>query len=291
MSYNGSGTFNINTTGQPVVAGTIISAATFNALTADLGTGLTTAVTKDGQTTTTARIPFAQGITSTLVTDASSVSTGSIITAGGVGIAKKLYVGTDANIAGNAAITGTLAVTGIATYSAQPIFSSLTASSAVATDASKGLVSVTNTGTGSNVLATSPTLVTPALGTPTSGTLSSCTVDGTDAVGFKNIPQNSQSAAYTLVLADSGKHIFHPSTDANARTFTIPDNGSVAYPIGTAITFINMTAAVVTIAITSDTMYLSSAGTTGSRSLAQYGSATAIKMTSTTWLISGSGLT
>jgi hypothetical protein len=130
-----------------------------------------------------------------------------------------------------------------------------------------------------------------ALGTPSSGTLSSCTVDGTDAVGFRNIPVNSQSAAYTAVLADSGKVIFHPSTDANARTFTIPANGSVAYPIGTAITFINMASQVVTIAITTDTMYWSSAGATGSRSLSQYGSATAIKMTSTTWLISGSGLT
>ena len=130
-----------------------------------------------------------------------------------------------------------------------------------------------------------------ALGTPSSGTLSNCTVDGTNRVGYLNIPQNSQSAAYTCVLADAGKHIFHPSTDANARTFTIPANSSVAYPIGTAITFVNMTSQVVTIAITTDTMYLSSAGTTGSRSLAQYGSATAIKMTSTTWLISGSGLT
>jgi len=135
------------------------------------------------------------------------------------------------------------------------------------------------------------TFVTPVLGTPTSGTLSGCTVNGTDGVGYINIPQNSQSAAYTLVLADAGKHILHPSTDANARTFTIPANASVAYAIGTAITFINMTAAVVSIAITTDTMYLSSAGTTGTRSLAQYGSATAIKMTSTTWLISGSGLT
>jgi hypothetical protein len=115
--------------------------------------------------------------------------------------------------------------------------------------------------------------------------------DATNNIGYLNIPQNSQSAAYTLVLEDSGKHILHPSTDANARTFTIPANSSVAYPIGTAITFINMTSQVVTIAITTDTMYLSSAGTTGSRSLAQYGSATAIKMTSTTWLISGSGLT
>ena len=157
--------------------------------------------------------------------------------------------------------------------------------------ASGGTGVTTSTGTGSTVLSTSPTLVTPALGTPASGILSSCTVDGTDKVGFLNIPQNSQSAAYTLVLADAGKHIFHPSGDATARTYTIPANSSVPYTIGTAITFINMTAAVVTIAITTDTMYLSSAGTTGSRSLAQYGSATAIKMTSTTWLISGSGLT
>jgi hypothetical protein len=149
----------------------------------------------------------------------------------------------------------------------------------------------TSTGSGNNVLSTSPTLVTPILGTPSSGTLSSCTVDGTDSVGFRNIPINSKSAAYTTVLADSGKVIFHPSTDANARTFTIDSNANVAYPLGTALTFINMTSQAVTIAITSDTMYLSSAGTTGSRTLAQYGSATAIKMTSTTWIISGSGLT
>jgi hypothetical protein len=51
----------------------------------------------------------------------------------------------------------------------------LTASSAVATDSSKNLVSVTNTGSGNNVLATSPTLVTPVLGTPTSGNFSTGT--------------------------------------------------------------------------------------------------------------------
>lgn len=152
--------------------------------------------------------------------------------------------------------------------------------------------SYSTTGSGTVVaLATSPSFTTPVLGTPTSGNLSNCTADGTNGVGFLNIPINSQSAAYTLVLADAGKAILHPSTDANARTFTIPANSSVAYPVGTAISFINMTSNVVTIAITTDTMYLSSAGTTGSRSLAQYGSATAIKMTSTTWLISGSGLT
>jgi hypothetical protein len=149
----------------------------------------------------------------------------------------------------------------------------------------------TSTGSGNNVLSTSPTLVTPILGTPSSGTLTNCTVDGTNGVGYINIPQNSQSAAYTLVAADAGKHIFHPSTDANARTFTIPANGSVPYPIGTAISFVNMTSQVVSIDITTDTMYLAGTGTTGTRSLAQYGTATALKMTSTTWIISGAGLT
>ena len=169
--------------------------------------------------------------------------------------------------------------TGVATFLGTP--SSANLASAVTDE----------TGTGALVFATSPTLVTPALGTPASGVLSSCTVDGTDAVGFRNIPQNSQSAAYTLVLDDAGKHIFHPVGDNNARTFTIPANSSVAYPIGTAITFINMAVANVTIAITTDTLILSSAGTTGSRTLATNGSATCIKITSTSWLISGSGLT
>lgn len=49
----------------------------------------------------------------------------------------------------------------------------LTASSAVATDANKKLVSVTNTGTGNNVLATSPTLVTPNIGAATATTINS----------------------------------------------------------------------------------------------------------------------
>jgi hypothetical protein len=58
LSFNGSGLFNVNTSGQPVVAGTTITSAAFNALTADLATGLSTAICKDGQTTVTANIPL-----------------------------------------------------------------------------------------------------------------------------------------------------------------------------------------------------------------------------------------
>lgn len=109
---------------------------------------------------------------------------------------------------------------------------------------------------------------------------------------YSNIVQNSQSAAYTLVLGDAQKHIFHPSADTTARIWTIPANASVAYPVGTAITFINQASAgVVTISITTDTMRLAGAGTTGSRTLAANGMATAVKVTTTEWIISGTGLT
>jgi len=113
-----------------------------------------------------------------------------------------------------------------------------------------------------------------------------------DAQLFSNIPQNSQSAAYTLVAADAQKHIYHPSADTTARVWTIPANASVAFPIGTTVVFINDTSGgAITIAITSDTLVLAGAGTTGSRTLAANGMATAVKMTSTRWMISGTGLT
>lgn len=107
------------------------------------------------------------------------------------------------------------------------------------------------------------------------------------------ILQNSQSSAYTLLISDAGKHIFHPAADTTARIWTIPANASVAFPVGTAITFDNdFGAGVITISITSDTLVLVGAtGSTGSRTLASGGQATALKVDSTRWRISGTGLT
>jgi hypothetical protein len=64
----------------------------------------------------------------------------------------------DLFLAGNGSVGGTLAVTGVATFTAQPILSSLTASRAVFSDGSKGLVSNAITGTGNVVMSASPTL-------------------------------------------------------------------------------------------------------------------------------------
>lgn len=120
-------------------------------------------------------------------------------------------------------------------------------------------------------------------------TVRAVTPDGARAV-MERVQQNSQSAAYTLVLADAGRHIYHPAADTTARVWTIPANASVAFPIGTAVTFIN-DGGTITLSITSDTLALAGDGATGSRTLAQYGMATAVKVTSTRWIVSGSGLT
>jgi hypothetical protein len=146
-----------------------------------------------------------------------------------------------------------------------------------------------STGSGSVVLSNSPTLVTPALGTPASGTLSNCTIDGTNSAGYLNIPQNAQTGNYTTVLSDAGKHIYH-AVGAGSATYSIPANSSVAYPIGTVISFVNLSSTAISIA-NADTMYWGYFGTAGTRTLGQYGVANALKVTSTTWIITGTALT
>jgi hypothetical protein len=105
-------------------------------------------------------------------------------------------------------------------------------------------------------------------------------------------PGRSFSADTSLALTDIAGVLLHPSADTTGRTVTIPANASVGFPVRTCITIVNQNAAgSLTIAITSDTMRLAGAGTTGSRTLAANGIATLIKLTSTEWIISGQGLT
>ena len=162
-----------------------------------------------------------------------------------------------------------------------------------------GILAGTNGGTGVNNSTRTLTYAgnvaftgafNPTFAIPASVTYTMPAVAG--IIPTEHLQQNSKSAAYTLVLADANKHILHPSADTTARIWTIPANASVAYEIGTAITFVNQNSGgAITIAITSDTMRLAGAGTTGSRTLAANGIATALKITSTEWIISGTNLT
>lgn len=56
--FNGSGTFVISSVGLPYAAGTVINQTVANQLNTDLAAGLSTCITKDGQTTVTADIPM-----------------------------------------------------------------------------------------------------------------------------------------------------------------------------------------------------------------------------------------
>jgi hypothetical protein len=311
-----------NATGLPIVAGTtgtLSVARGGTGVTSSTGTGsvvlstsptfttpnlgtpsaatLTNATGLPLSTGVTGQLPLANGGTGASLVDPNadriffwddSAGATTFLTVGsGLQISDTTLSSTDAGgTVTSVAVSG--GTTGLTT-SGGPITGSGTITLAGTLAVANGGTGVTSsTGSGSNVLSTSPTLVTPALGTPSSGNLSNCTADGTNDVGFKNVPQNSQNANYTLVLADAGKHI--AKSDTSAYTWTIPANASVAFPIGTAITFVNYGSAEnVTIAITSDTMYLAgdTGGATGSRTLEPYAVATAIKVASTTWIISG----
>jgi hypothetical protein len=109
------------------------------------------------------------------------------------------------------------------------------------------------------------------------------------SVGYLGLPQSATATSATLAIGDAGKHIY---VTTNSQTITIPANASVAYPIGTTLTFIaGPSATTVTIAITSDTLRLAGGTSTGTRTLAANGMATAVKVAATTWYINGTGLT
>ena len=113
-----------------------------------------------------------------------------------------------------------------------------------------------------------------------------------DKCALLNLMQITVRSDRTCVLADAGKHIYHPTDDTAARVITIPSNSSVPYEIGTVLTFVNDDlAGALSITINTDTMRLAGSGVTGIRTLTSNGLATAIKITATSWLISGTNLT
>lgn len=100
--------------------------------------------------------------------------------------------------------------------------------------------------------------------------------------GFRGLPQNSQTSSYTLALSDAGKHI-----SITTGGVVIPANGSVAFPIGTTIVVFNNSGSTQSITITTDTLRLAGGTSVGTRTLAVYGLATLVKVSSTVWVATG----
>jgi hypothetical protein len=106
------------------------------------------------------------------------------------------------------------------------------------------------------VFSTSPTLVTPALGTPSQGVLSSCTVDGTNPVGYRNIPQSgsAKTTSYTLAVGDVGEFI-----EIGASGSIVVPNATFA--AGDAVVIFNNTASAATLTMSITTAYIGGTNT------------------------------
>lgn len=109
-----------------------------------------------------------------------------------------------------------------------------------------------------------------------------------DAVGYKGLPQNQRTSAYTLALSDIGKHLY---TTAGAFAVTVPSNATTAFQVGTAITVINEDAVKTIAPAAGVTLVQAGTGATGTRTLAIGAIATLIKVQSDRWYISGAGIT
>jgi hypothetical protein len=121
------------------------------------------------------------------------------------------------------------------------------------------------------------------------GTAASTIAAGNDA-RLTGMPQLAKTASYTLALADAGYHIYFTGSTAS-QTITIPLNSSIAFPIGSVITIVNLATVSLGIAITAgDSLYLAGTGLKTPLVLAANGMATLLKVENQKWIASGNGL-
>jgi len=141
----------------------------------------------------------------------------------------------------------------------------------------------TSTGSGSVVLSTSPSLTTPVLGTPTSGNLSNCTADGTNNVGYRNIPQSGsdKTTSYSLATTDVGKFV----GVGTSGSITVPNS---TFAAGDVVSIFNNTSGSITMTMSITTAYIAGTNTDkDTLTLATRGVATILFISGTVCVVSG----
>jgi hypothetical protein len=185
----------------------------------------------------------------------------------------------DVGIGNTPSGTYKLEVTG-ATYSSSMVLGAALPVASGGTNATTAAAARTSLGAAASGANTDITALDQDVTITATGTIAATTI------GYRGIPQNAQTGAYTLVLADAGKHISNTTGG-----FAIPANGTTAFPIGTTIVVYNNSGSSQNVTITTDTLRLAGTATTGTRALAQRGLATLVKVATTEWVASGAGLT
>ena len=132
------------------------------------------------------------------------------------------------------------------------------------------------------LFATSPTLVTPVLGTPTSGNLTNTTVDGTNPVGYRDLPAvGTKTGSYTLATGDVGKYV----QVGSGGSITIPNS---TFAEGDVVVIANNHSAAITITCTITTAYIAGTDTDKATvSLATRGLCNILFLSGTVCIISG----
>ena len=122
-----------------------------------------------------------------------------------------------------------------------------------------------------------------ALGTPSSGTLTNCTADGTNAVGYRNIPQSGsdKTTSYTLATTDVGEFV----GVGTSGSITIPNS---TFAAGDVISIFNNTTGNITITCSITTAYIAGTNTDkDTMTLATRGVATILFISGTVCVVSG----
>ena len=249
------------------------------------GTGTTTLQSANTSSSTIFTLPGVDGtngqflstdgsgnLTFSSPSGAGTVTTVSVVSANGL-------AGTVVNATSTPAITLSTSITGVLKGNGTAISAATAGTDYLAPPSGTAILKANSGGALANATAgTDYVAPSGALGTPSSGTLSSCTVDGTNPVGFRNVPI-SNNATNTLVVGDVGKVL---SVTAGQ---TVPNS---TFAAGDVVVIFNNSSSSITLTMSITTAYIAGTDTDkATMTLATRGVATILFISGTVCVVSG----